>query len=111
MPITVAEDAFHRQLFVTYLGEELRVGSIDQQWQDDAEPWEMKPVSKLHYKVTLEDGQRLPVFRNMEHRGWYRQQGIRNFLSDIQGRYDFRLPSNYQIASRSGSSITLSGSA
>jgi len=43
MPITVAEDAFHRPLFVTCLREELRVDSIDQQWQDDAEPWERKP--------------------------------------------------------------------
>ena len=41
------------------------------QWQDDAEPWEQKPVSKLHYKVTLEDRQRLTLFKNMEHGGWY----------------------------------------
>ena len=72
MPITVADDAFHRPLFVTFLGEELRVDSIDQQWQDDAEPWERKPVSKLHYRVTLEDGRRLTLFQNMEHGGWYR---------------------------------------
>ena len=39
------------------------------QWQDDAEPWERKPVSKLHYRVTLENGQRLTVFRNMDHGG------------------------------------------
>ena len=73
MPITVAEDVFHRPLFVTFLGDELKVDSIDQQWQDDAEPWERKPVSKLYYKVTLEDGQRLTVFRNMERGGWHRQ--------------------------------------
>ena len=48
LPVTVAEDAFHRPLFVTYLGEELRVDSIDQQWQDDDEPWERKPVSRLY---------------------------------------------------------------
>ena len=71
-PIAVAEDAFRRPLFVTFLGEELRVYSIDQQWPDDAEPWERKPVSKLHYRVTLEDGRRLEVFKNMDHGGWYR---------------------------------------
>lgn len=52
MPITVAEDAWQRPLFVTFEGVELKVDSIDQQWQDDAEPWEHKPVSRLHYKVT-----------------------------------------------------------
>ena len=37
MPVTVAEDAFHRPLFVTYLGDELRVSSIDQWWQVDVQ--------------------------------------------------------------------------
>ena len=45
MPITVAETADHRPLFVTYLGEELKVTSIDQWWQVDAEWWEHRPVS------------------------------------------------------------------
>ena len=53
MPVTVAEDAFHRPLFMTYLGEELRVDSIDQQWQDDAEPWERKAGRQVYYEVTL----------------------------------------------------------
>lgn len=38
MPVTVAEGAFHRPLFVTTLGEQLGVDSIDQQWRNDAEP-------------------------------------------------------------------------
>ena len=72
MPVTVAEDAFHRPLFVTYLREELRVESIDRQWQDDAESWDLKPVARLYYVVTLEDGQNLTVFKNFDHGGWYR---------------------------------------
>ena len=56
---------------MTYLGEEPRVDSIDQQWQDDAEPWEHKPVNRIHYRLTLEDGRGLEVFKNMEHGGWY----------------------------------------
>ena len=76
MPVTVAEDAFHRPLFVTVLGDELRVDSINQQWQVDAEPWEHRPFSKVYYLVTLEDGQRLTVFKNMEHGGWYQLAGM-----------------------------------
>ena len=64
MLVTVAEDAGHRPLFVTYLGEELRVNSIDQ-W------WEHRPVDRIYYRVTLEDGARLEVFKNMNHGGWY----------------------------------------
>ena len=48
MPVTVAEDAYHRPLFVNYLGEELRVVSIDQWWQYDAEWWEHKTVTRIH---------------------------------------------------------------
>ena len=71
MPVTVAEDDDHRPQFVTFEGEELRVDSIDQQWQVDAETWEHKPVSQIHYRVTMEGGKRLEVFKNMDHEGWY----------------------------------------
>jgi hypothetical protein len=71
MPVTVAEDAFHRPLIVTYLGQELRVDFIDQEWQDDSEMWEHKPFARLYYQLTLADGQRLTVFKNMDHGGWY----------------------------------------
>jgi hypothetical protein len=71
MPVTVAEDGSHRPLFVTYLGQELQVDFIDQEWQDDAETWEHKPVNRVHYRVTLENGRSLEVFKNMDHGGWY----------------------------------------
>ena len=71
MPITVAEDAYDRPLFVTFEGQELMVETIEQQWQDDAETWEHKPVARLYYQVTLENGQRLTMYKNMDHGGWY----------------------------------------
>jgi len=73
MPVPVAQDAFHRPLFVKVQGQELRVDSIDRQWQVDAEPWERKPVAKVHYLITLEDGRHLSIFKNMEHGGWYQE--------------------------------------
>ena len=77
MPVTVAEDAFQRPLSVMRLREELRVDSIDQHWGDDAQIWKHKPVSRLHYNVTLEYVQHLPMFKNMDHGGWYRWDGMR----------------------------------
>ena len=56
---------------MTFGGQELRVASIDQQWQVDAATWEHKPVSRIHYRVTLEDGRSLEVFKNMDHGRWY----------------------------------------
>ena len=58
---------------MAYLGEELRVNSIDQWWRIDAEWWEHRPVSRIYYRVTLEDGMHLEVFKNMEHGCWYRE--------------------------------------
>jgi len=29
---------------------------IDERWEDEAEWWELEPVSKMHYQVALEDG-------------------------------------------------------
>ena len=55
MPITVAEDVYHRPLFVTLQGPELIVETIEQQWEIDAETWEHKPVIRLRSRVTLED--------------------------------------------------------
>ena len=71
MPVTVAEDAYHRQVFVMFEGQELRVDSIGQQWQIDSEVWEDKPVNRIYYRVTLEDAQSLEIFKNMNHGGWY----------------------------------------
>ena len=71
MPITVAETADRRPAFRDLLGEELWVNFIDQWWQVDAEVWEHKPVNRIHYRVTLEDGRSLEVFKNMDHGGWY----------------------------------------
>ena len=86
MPVTV----------VTFLGEELMVDSNYQQRQDDGEPWERKPVSKLYYKVTPQHGQRLTVFKNVEHGGWYTLAVCRH--SDITALARFILQSKRLIA-------------
>ena len=48
--------------------------SIDDRVEDQGECWEPKPVTKMHYQVTLEDGQELAVFRNMKTGSWYRAE-------------------------------------
>ncbi len=33
--------------------------------------WEPEPVFKMHYRVTMEDGRELWIFRKYETGGWY----------------------------------------
>ena len=66
MPIKVQEDEDLRPLAVTLESNALEVLSIDERWEDEAAWWELEPVSKMHYQVTLEDDGELTVFRNMK---------------------------------------------
>ncbi len=59
MPITVAEDAYQRPLFVTF-GARALVETIDQQWNIDAETWEHKPANRIVGDVNLFDAIIIP---------------------------------------------------
>ena len=50
------------------------VSAQDERVEEEAEWWEPEPVYKMHYQVTLEDGQQLAIFRNMKTGGWYRYE-------------------------------------
>ena len=71
MPVRVQEDEDFRPLFVTFEGQTLGVESIDDRVEEDSEWWENEPVYKMHYRVTLEDGRELAIFRNNKTGSWY----------------------------------------
>ena len=73
MPIEVQEDEEFRPWAVSLEGKTLKVVSIDERVEEEAEWWESEPVFRMHYQVTLEDGRQLTIFRNMKTGGWYRQ--------------------------------------
>jgi len=56
MPAKVQENEEFRPLPVDLKGNTLEVVSIDERWEDEAEWWELESVSKMHYRVMLEDG-------------------------------------------------------
>ena len=75
MPIKVQEsdeEEEFRPLVVTVEGQTLAVESIDERVEEDSEWWENEPVYKMHYRVTLVDGQELAIFRNNKTGSWYR---------------------------------------
>ena len=44
-------------------------------WRIDDEWWRERPVSRLYYRVTLEDGGTAVLFRDLVDGAWYRQRG------------------------------------
>ena len=76
MAARVQEDEDFRPLAVSLGGKVLEVVSIDEWVEEEAEWWEPEPVFKMHYHVTLEDGQQMAIFRNMMTGGWYRSESM-----------------------------------
>ncbi len=71
MAARVQEDGEFRPLAVSLEGKVLEVVSIDERVEEEAEWWEPEPLFRMHYQVTLEDGQQVTIFRNMKTDGWY----------------------------------------
>ena len=69
--VRVQEDGEFRPLTVSLEGKVLEVVSIDERVEEEAEWWEPEPLFRMHYQVTLEDGQQVTIFRNMKTGGWY----------------------------------------
>jgi len=49
------------------------VVSLDEVWSIDEEWWREKPIVRMYYRVNLEEGRQVTVFRDMLHGVWYRQ--------------------------------------
>ncbi len=73
-PITVEEDARHEPLALFQRGRKLTVASIDSLWKIDEEWWREKPIVRMYYQVTTEDGRRITVFRDLVSGKWYQQK-------------------------------------
>ena len=73
MPEEFEEDAEQRPVAVTLYGVSVPIESIEERWEDAGDWWKDNPVVRMYYRVTLEAGQQLSIFRNMVHGGWYRQ--------------------------------------
>jgi hypothetical protein len=50
----------------------LRVEAIQETWQVDVEWWRT-PLSRLYYRVVLENGRLMILFRDLLDGTWYRQ--------------------------------------
>jgi hypothetical protein len=49
------------------------VSSIEDRWRIDDEWWRTESISRLYYKVLLNSGQRLVLYKDLVTGGWYQQ--------------------------------------
>ena len=54
-------------------GRRIAVESIVETWRIDDEWWRENPVSRIYWRVALEDGRVVDVFRDLASGKWWRQ--------------------------------------
>jgi hypothetical protein len=73
IPVEVRESVRQLPVAVRLKGRWRRVVSIDNVCNVDEEWCRERPIVRMYYRVNMEDGRRLTVFRDMLDGAWYRQ--------------------------------------
>ena len=72
--IQVQEDEHCVPSTVVQGEQEFRVSSIQDGWDVADEWWRASPVVRRYYRMTLEGGKTITVFRDLINGTWYEQQ-------------------------------------
>jgi hypothetical protein len=70
----VEADGEGRPVAVTLRRERLRVAEVQDVWRIDDEWWRERPVSRLYWRLALEDGQVATVYHDVSRNRWHHQQ-------------------------------------
>ena len=54
-------------------GHRIGIESVVEAWRIDDEWWRERPVSRMYYRVALEDGRVVDLYRALGSGRWYRQ--------------------------------------
>jgi protein ImuB len=73
VPIDVRESPHQTPRVIKINGRWRKVVSIVDVCNVDEEWWRERPISRMYYRVDLEGGRRMIVFRDMVDGAWYRQ--------------------------------------
>jgi len=49
------------------------IAEVEDRWRIDDEWWRSQPVSRLYFKVRLDSGQQLIIYRDLISYNWYQQ--------------------------------------
>ena len=69
--VSAAEGGEPAALIVS--GRRIGVGSVLEIWRVEDEWWRERPVSRMYYRVILEDGRVVDLYRALLSGRWYRQ--------------------------------------
>ena len=72
-PAKVETDEDGGPIAVHLSGQRITVESVVESWRIDDEWWRAKPVSRLYWRVALEDGRVMDVYRDLISGKWWRQ--------------------------------------
>ena len=72
-PLTVATGDAGEPVAVVLGGRRLAVERVEDVWRIDDEWWREEEVSRLYYRLLLEDGRPLVVFRDLVRELWCEQ--------------------------------------
>jgi hypothetical protein len=73
IPIEVRETGHQTPRVIKVNGHWRRVISIADLCNVDEEWWRERPIVRMYYRVNLENGRQITVFRDMLDGAWYRQ--------------------------------------
>jgi hypothetical protein len=71
--ITVQADADGHPLVVVVSGRRLAVVDHHETWRIDDEWWRPRPISRIYWRVSLEDGRVMDVYRDLVTSVWFQQ--------------------------------------
>jgi hypothetical protein len=73
IPVEVRENDQERPISIKIKRRWLKVVSIDDLCNVDEEWWRERPVVRMYYRVSVEDGRQITIFRDLVDGAWYRQ--------------------------------------
>lgn len=72
-PLPVEGDGRGRPTAVYLSGRRCAVEAVLETWRIDDEWWRQRPVSRLYYRLLLEDGRTVTVYKNLISGRWAMQ--------------------------------------
>jgi protein ImuB len=73
--VEVEEDDAQSPVTVSVRRRRMAVASIEDVWEVLDEWWRARPISRRYYRLVLEEGPSITLFRDLVDGRWYEQRG------------------------------------
>jgi hypothetical protein len=72
-PIIVEADELGRPVAITISRRKHVVEAHHETWRIDDEWWRKSPISRIYWRISLDDGRVVDVYQDLVTGGWFRQ--------------------------------------